>query len=220
MEPRQIVNTPHSPLFPPFELVITHVDFTTRPDSRRAEQLSQLQKDERATVWLGNRDGLVKYPERHPVTIRLRLVCSGYTTSPVSQTQDIAKDRVESSKRKRTYRSCTACRASKTKCSGERPTCRRCHGKSLSCSYSESSQPDWIRRVEMSNKNPAAITQPGLVSDHSSRDRLRLMSRPGEQPDSSLNAANLSAGAEPGEAQTSPLRWYDWETVAICFMIR
>ncbi|CAG8923331.1 unnamed protein product [Penicillium salamii] len=79
---------------------------------------------------------------------RLRLVCSGYTASPKPHTSGEARPS-DRSKRKRTYRSCTACRVSKTKCSGERPSCQRCQDKEARCVYAESSQPSWVRRINI-----------------------------------------------------------------------
>ncbi|CAG8879372.1 unnamed protein product [Penicillium nalgiovense] len=80
---------------------------------------------------------------------RLRLVCSGYTTPVKSQTTGDQIDLRHSARGKRTYRSCTACRASKTKCSGERP-CQRCRWKcSTECVYAQSTQPTWVRRANM-----------------------------------------------------------------------
>lgn len=80
---------------------------------------------------------------------RLRLVCSGYSTPPRSHASESVIDHLDRSKRKRTYRSCAACRTSKTKCSGERPTCQRCQDKSLRCVFAEASQPTWVRRVDV-----------------------------------------------------------------------
>ncbi|KAJ6177297.1 hypothetical protein N7485_004211 [Penicillium canescens] len=90
---------------------------------------------------------------------RLRLVCSGYSTPPRSHASESAIDQLDRSKRKRTYRSCAACRVSKTKCSGERPTCQRCQDKNLQCVFAEASQPTWVRRVNVisthSQKSPS-----------------------------------------------------------------
>lgn len=80
---------------------------------------------------------------------RLRLVCSGHTTPVRSQTTGDETDQGDSRRGRRMYWSCTACRASKTKCSGERP-CQRCRWKcSNECVYAESTQPTWVRRVNV-----------------------------------------------------------------------
>lgn len=52
-------------------------------------------------------------------------------------------------KRKRTYRSCAECRTSKTRCSGHKPVCARCHEKSLACTYEDDSEPAWKQRVSI-----------------------------------------------------------------------
>lgn len=99
---------------------------------------------------------------------RLRLDCSGYATSPNALSQELAEYPRESSKGKRTYRSCKACRASKTKCSGERPTCRRCQAKEFNCIYPVSSQPEWIRRVQViTSDSQGALPTPSMIPDES-----------------------------------------------------
>ena len=51
-------------------------------------------------------------------------------------------------KRKRTFRSCVACRDSKVKCSGERPTCARCAQRSTACAYdAETNEPAWVQSI-------------------------------------------------------------------------
>ena len=47
----------------------------------------------------------------------------------------------------RTYRSCTCCRVSKTKCDGDRPKCSRCHARNLDCVYDGGSAPRWARHL-------------------------------------------------------------------------
>lgn len=54
----------------------------------------------------------------------------------------------------RTYRSCTACRLSKTKCDGGRPNCARCVVKKLSCVYDGGSAPRWTRNL---NRDAGAL---------------------------------------------------------------
>ncbi|KAF3392619.1 hypothetical protein F1880_008847, partial [Penicillium rolfsii] len=102
---------------------------------------------------------------------RLRLVCSGYGTSPRRQGQEISQEARHFSKSKRTYRSCTACRASKTKCSGDRPECRRCRQKAQPCVYPEASQPSWIERVEVTPQK--SLSTPHETSDESSGSLLQ-----------------------------------------------
>jgi hypothetical protein len=47
----------------------------------------------------------------------------------------------------RTYRSCTGCRISKTKCDGDRPRCSRCCARNLECQYDGGSAPRWARNL-------------------------------------------------------------------------
>ena len=55
-------------------------------------------------------------------------------------------------KRKRTYRSCTDCRASKSRCSGHKPKCARCLEKSLDCVYEDTSEPIWKQKVNITSQ--------------------------------------------------------------------
>ncbi|KAI1881358.1 hypothetical protein JX265_000184 [Neoarthrinium moseri] len=59
-------------------------------------------------------------------------------------------------KRLRTYRSCKPCRNSKTRCTGERPTCLRCQQRRLECLYDGKQAPAWVDTVL-----PATRTQHG-----------------------------------------------------------
>ncbi|ATY65349.1 Fungal transcriptional regulatory [Cordyceps militaris] len=51
-------------------------------------------------------------------------------------------------KKIRTYRSCNACRLSKTKCDGDRPKCGRCTVKKVDCVYDGGSAPRWTRNLD------------------------------------------------------------------------
>ncbi len=62
---------------------------------------------------------------------------------------DITSPTAKSAKRKRTFRSCTECRATKTRCSGDRPDCVRCRQKALQCNYNDSSEPVWQQQLKM-----------------------------------------------------------------------
>ncbi|OAA64151.1 Fungal transcriptional regulatory protein [Akanthomyces lecanii RCEF 1005] len=61
-------------------------------------------------------------------------------------------------KKIRTYRSCNACRLSKTKCDGDRPKCGRCAAKKVDCVYDGGAAPRWTRNLD----------RPGLSSSSSS----------------------------------------------------
>ncbi|KAF4980480.1 hypothetical protein FZEAL_3525 [Fusarium zealandicum] len=64
----------------------------------------------------------------------------------------------------RTYRSCTGCRVSKTKCDGDRPKCSRCNAREIDCEYDGGSAPRWARNL---SKAPySASTEEDLNSSY------------------------------------------------------
>lgn len=82
---------------------------------------------------------------------RLGLPCTGAEQSPDHRPSD-GREAYDSTvatglKRKRTFRSCIGCRASKTRCSGEKPVCVRCREKSIQCNYEDSSEPAWKQQL-------------------------------------------------------------------------
>ncbi|CAG8237876.1 unnamed protein product [Penicillium olsonii] len=125
---------------------------------------------------------------------RLRLVCSGYTTSPRPPAPGDASSS-DRSKRKRTYRSCTGCRASKTKCSGERPTCQRCRDKEARCVYAESSQPTWVRKINIGATNEPEFS-PSVTSSPARSSEQRKSSQ-----DNLLGLADASPPPQPQQQQ-------------------
>jgi hypothetical protein len=70
-------------------------------------------------------------------------------------------------KRKRTFRSCVACRDSKVKCSGERPTCTRCDQRLTACVYdAEANEPAWVQSVAvsaLSGQSPTTSGHPAQI---------------------------------------------------------
>lgn len=102
-------------------------------------------------------------------------------------------------KRKRTYRSCSHCRASKTRCSGHKPICVRCREKSLKCRYEDESEPAWKRRVSAT----VVATEHPTPSSDSARTDSNLSPQ-------SLNSPVKRADATPvaslglGSPGTSP----------------
>ena len=85
---------------------------------------------------------------------RLQLVCVNYNSSSKSehppQPQSSPTTTLHTktrSKRKRTYRSCADCRASKTRCSGDQPACHRCSQKKMQCVYEAGLEPAWEQRL-------------------------------------------------------------------------
>jgi hypothetical protein len=133
---------------------------------------------------------------------RLRLVCSGYTTTVRSPTIGGETDLRHSTRGKRTYRSCTACRASKTKCSGERP-CQRCRWKcSSECVYAESTQPTWVRRVNMiQTDNPDFSPARPSMSEQSFEETPSRQASPPSLMDTLSTPQTLPRGS------SSPLDW-------------
>ena len=70
-------------------------------------------------------------------------------------------------KRKRTFRSCAGCRASKTRCSGDKPICVRCRERDLSCDYEDDSEPAWRQQLRLTAAvaSPSRQASAGAVSD-------------------------------------------------------
>jgi hypothetical protein len=149
---------------------------------------------------------------------RLRLVCSGYSTASSAHPERTAAQYSETNrngtegrtKRKRTYRSCTTCRSSKIKCSGNRPTCLRCQQKKLGCVYEAGSEPAWAQRMASASAHPEGANaaadvlmhEPTAYSDGQSEASQPEQRRsPGKILHQSLGSATL-----PGEA--SSLSWY------------
>lgn len=71
---------------------------------------------------------------------RRGLSCGGYSWGPTPKPRRVhlyAQGNLTEAgfERRRLRGSCNSCRSSKTKCSGDKPTCERCLGKGLSCSY-------------------------------------------------------------------------------------
>lgn len=64
-------------------------------------------------------------------------------------------------KRKRTYRSCAECRASKTRCSGDKPACVRCKAKSLSCEYDDEGEPVWKQQLKLADPRESGRSSAG-----------------------------------------------------------
>lgn len=87
---------------------------------------------------------------------RLGLPCVT-TTATTRQTSPAAgSSSLAGNKRKRTYRSCSECRASKTRCSGDRPLCVRCGLKSLRCAYDDDGEPVWKQNLKLARPREAS----------------------------------------------------------------
>lgn len=68
----------------------------------------------------------------------------------------------------RTYRSCNACRSSKTKCDGERPKCSRCTTKNVDCEYDGGAAPRWTK--SLGHQSQMALTDDGESSHGGSNE--------------------------------------------------
>lgn len=74
-------------------------------------------------------------------------------------------------KRKRTFRSCAQCRASKARCSGQKPECARCRQRQVACVYDEDSAPQWERVVLSSRQSDAGHHTDTPESDQTTKSK-------------------------------------------------
>ena len=98
-------------------------------------------------------------PDRCRNCERLGLDCIGLasptTISPGNTLESPRhRDTTSSASKRRTYRSCKDCRASKTKCNGEKPACSRCRLRSTECVYDASEEPSWTRILSGQQQRP------------------------------------------------------------------
>ena len=97
---------------------------------------------------------------------RLGLPCAPSTenTTPPKRPETAA---TSGFKRKRTFRSCAGCRASKTRCSGDKPVCVRCRERDLPCDYEDDAEPAWKQQLKFSAtvQSPSTQVSTGAVSD-------------------------------------------------------
>lgn len=101
-------------------------------------------------------------------------------------------------RRSRTYRSCRFCRTSKSRCSGDRPSCVRCRQKYLECSYDGKQAPAWAEAVtaELEAQHSAHLESPDMRDPRSE----------GEYPKSdSYSPGSSHSGSQEDE---SGLSWY------------
>ena len=138
---------------------------------------------------------------------RLGLLCAPTSNgaredgSPAQQSPQPAEvNGVESSaglKRKRTYRSCSDCRASKTRCSGHKPVCVRCREKSLKCRYEDESEPAWKQRVSATIATTEHLTPSANSAQGDSELTPESLTSPIKRPDATP-AGSLGLGS-PGK---------------------
>ncbi|KAI5361261.1 hypothetical protein Slin15195_G123740 [Septoria linicola] len=166
---------------------------------------------------------------------RLGLICAsagkinGETGSPVlSSPQQADTNGVNSGaglKRKRTYRSCSDCRASKTRCSGHKPICVRCREKSLTCRYEDESEPAWKQRVASSvvsqeHPTPSAQSNRG-ESELTSESITSPIKRPEATPAGSLGLGSPGIATHtPTTSVSDDLYWLVAENLPDCHRTR
>ncbi|KAK5997596.1 putative transcriptional regulatory protein [Cladobotryum mycophilum] len=143
---------------------------------------------------------------------RLQLECVGDNGTPTgSRATPVSLRKI------RTYRSCTSCRLSKTKCNGDRPKCSRCAAKKTECVYDGGAAPRWAKNLDRAGRNVSASTEesrsksreltaavPAVMEDDAmdlereAEDAVAELSRPGETPGPAHLASTHSvASIEP-----------------------
>jgi hypothetical protein len=145
----------------------------------------------------------------------LDLVCSGNPgalSEPQGRVQSPGSVSLTESrtKRKRTYRSCVNCRASKIRCSGDRPSCSRCEQKKLQCYYETGSKPAWTQRMaslpshtEDTNGAPNTVTPE--PTDHSAG---HTEASPLEQRHGLNGIPNQPLGPATNPWENPSISWY------------
>ena len=144
---------------------------------------------------------------------RLHLECQkvdGTTTTP-TEPENMSTSQISNSplgevgvKRKRTFRSCTQCRASKARCSGAHPECTRCIQRAVPCIYDEDSIPQWTRVVQSARQSDVrtdtSTSGSSNIKDQPEATRSRHMSS--DAPDKSPSL--IASTEQPGQTATVP----------------
>lgn len=97
--------------------------------------------------------------------------------------------------RRRLRGSCNSCRSCKTKCSGDKPTCERCLGKGLSCTYRPRA-----RQIE-SLSSPQSLQGEIIHRQHRGGTASRSLPEGREEPES--NSSPAVDGQSPNANDTS-----------------
>ena len=117
--------------------------------------------------------------------------------------------------RRRTYRSCTSCRASKSRCSGDKPSCVRCSRKRKRCVYENDRDPAWTKVVGASSQqddsSPVQRVRKGSVQSighhehRSTADQEDVV----ELRETSADGSGLDQASLPNtrEERTPSLEW-------------
>lgn len=97
---------------------------------------------------------------------RLGLPCAPSTDQQPTPPRAAEAVATSGLKRKRTFRSCAGCRASKTRCSGDKPICVRCRERDLSCDYEDDAEPAWKQQLRLTAaQSPSTQASTSAVSD-------------------------------------------------------
>ncbi|KAM0810856.1 hypothetical protein AB5N19_11209 [Seiridium cardinale] len=133
---------------------------------------------------------------------RLNLSCPNARDH--AQTNDLSDDAAQTQaglKRLRTFRSCQACRSSKTRCSGDRPTCARCQQRDAECVYDGKQAPAWVQTVS----SDVDESHEGLLNAGSASQILELNrnSLPSKRPSSHVSDLSEDPTNPPSAAESS-----------------
>lgn len=149
---------------------------------------------------------------------RLQLDCVGDDGTPSSK-----KPSAASLRKIRTYRSCTTCRLSKTKCDGDRPICGRCSAKHIDCIYDGGAAPRWTRNFDRASHAPSvdsgiSDTRESTATSGEREDgnklpiERRIPPRPAGSSTATSDAGgdqNGKNGAEDGSYISEAHSWYE-----------
>lgn len=114
---------------------------------------------------------------------RLGVECAGYSSGPLSKSMrtHLRNKRPDPNfteaglERKRLRESCKSCRTSKTRCSGDRPACTRCHERGFKCHYEPQKSPSSNSSVhDASERAPYVLGNVPDALDDSSTGNLHI----------------------------------------------
>lgn len=114
-------------------------------------------------------------------------------------------------KRKRTFRSCAQCRASKARCSGQKPECARCRQRQVACVYDEDSTPQWERMVQSVRNSEVDNDTATSEHDHTTKEhdnstnRSSQFSAEAQSPPTTMSIEQTANAALP-DTQSSSAR--------------
>lgn len=137
---------------------------------------------------------------------RLQLKCPGNELEQLVSVEELKLPPQAGAKRNKTYRSCGQCRASKTRCSGERPICSRCKRKKQDCSYDSNPDPAWARAVFRDSAN---WNTSGAANEDEAAEQLTHLNDDQFRPNTGQEAATRF-GYDPrlGDGSDS-IEWYE-----------